>query len=299
MTMHTDAAGLNLQNYGGWAGWAHRNGKLIIARGSWTGDIILDHSTTQELYAIYNTIQSFNLRKELNGKRILVKTDNQAAFYIINRAGSRDSHTHKLCKLLYWYCIHNHILLVATWIPRLENTFADFHSKQTDSGDWKLDVPIFNLLSSKWGPFSIDLLASYSSHQLPRYYSRFLTPTCEGVDAFNFNWGKELCSWCFPPFCLISKALAHANSHKARICFFCPFTPSAPWWPLLTSDGVYFSHFILDCIFISKRPDLLLAGKVAHEYTHRIPRWHFLALLIDFSRGWESPIRGVRIPDRA
>ena len=185
LTVYTDAAGHNLKNFGGWAGWAATSsGHRIIAKGIWTGDIIFDHSTMQELFAVYNTLLSFNRHSELAGKRILLKTDNQAVFYIINKAGSRDDHVHDLCKTLTWYCIHNDISLVASWIPRDLNTFADFYSKLTDPGDWMLDPTIFRILSQLWGPYEIDIFASYENHQLPRYYSRYFTPTFTGVDAF-------------------------------------------------------------------------------------------------------------------
>ena len=228
MTLHTDAAGISLKNFGGWAGWTYRNGKIIVAKGIWSGEIILDHSTTQEMFAIYNTVLSFNRLNELVGKRVLVKTDNQAVYFIINKAGSRDSHVHELCKLLYWYCIDNNIRLAAAWIPRDLNSFANFYSKQTDSGDWKLDPAVFNALAHKWGPWTIDLFASYDNHQTDRYYSYFFTPTCDGVDAFHYSWGRQC--WCFPPFSLIARTLAHGRSCGARMCFICPFTPTAPWF---------------------------------------------------------------------
>ena len=155
MTIYTDAAGLNLQNYGGWAGWSTFNGQRLVARGIWTGDLLFDHSTAQELMAVFNTIQSFNRGDELRGKRILIKTDNQAVFYIINRAGSRDSHVHDLCKQLFWYCIHFNIRIQAVWIPRELNSFADYYSKLTDSSDWRLDTKVFRHLSSLWGGFDI------------------------------------------------------------------------------------------------------------------------------------------------
>ena len=284
-TIFTDAAGLNLKNYGGWAGWTDSgHGRRLIAKGTWAGDIILDHSTTQELFAVHNTILSFNRNHELSGKRILIKTDNQAVFFIINKAGSRDSHVHELCKSLIWYCIHHRITIAAHWIPRDENTFADYYSKLTDSGDWKLDTRVFNVLSQLWGPFDIDLFASYENHQTSQYYSRYFTPTCTGVDAFSHNWGQEFFGtcWCNPPFGLVGQALSTAQHFKARMCLLCPFTPSAAWWPLLSPDGLVFNTFVLASRVLYRRPNLFLPGHMAHSYTNRVPRWHSLALLIDF-----------------
>ena len=282
-TIYTDAAGLNLKNYGGWAGWTldPESHTRLIAKGIWTGDLIVDHSTTQELWAVFNTIQSFNSGRALSGKRVLVKTDNQAVFFIINKAGSRDNHVHDLCKRLLWYCIQEGITLVAEWIPRDLNVFADFYSKLTDSGDWKLDPVVFAGLNKLWGPLEIDLFASFENHQLDRYYSRYFTPTCEGVNAFDYHWGRSC--WCNPPFSQIGKVLSKGLQDGARMVFLCPFTPTAPWWPLLTSNGKEFLWFVHAHRIIYKRPNLFLPGHMAHAYANKLPRWDSIAFLLDFS----------------
>jgi len=293
MTIYTDAAGLNLQNYGGWAGWSTFNGQRLVARGIWTGDLLFDHSTAQELMAVFNTIQSFNRGDELRGKRILIKTDNQAVFYIINRAGSRDSHVHDLCKQLFWYCIHFNIRIQAVWIPRELNSFADYYSKLTDSSDWRLDTKVFRHLSSLWGGFDIDLFASFENNQTLRYYSYYFTPTATGINAFNFHWGKRC--WCYPPYSLIPSVLSHAEACGSRLCLFCPFTPTAMWWPLLvTGNGSYFQPFTQDFMVIPRRPNLITPGRLAHSYTNRKPRWDFIALLINFSVS--SPLGLLPVP---
>ena len=43
-------------------------------------------------------------------------------------------------------CVQHNIFILATWIPRDENEFADYYSKHTDSGDF---IPTFsNALTS-------------------------------------------------------------------------------------------------------------------------------------------------------
>ena len=100
MTFYTDAAGMNLKNFGGWAGWTkdHTSGRIRIAEGVWTRDLALQHSTFQELTAIFKVIQSFNNNGHLSGKRVLIKTDNEGVTFIINKGGSRDDITHAVCK---------------------------------------------------------------------------------------------------------------------------------------------------------------------------------------------------------
>ena len=282
ITIYTDAAGINLKTYGGWAGWTSANGRIKVARGNWSKSMTEEHSTMQELQAIYNTIQSFNKSHELKHKRVLIKTDNQAVFYIINKAGSRDPFVHTVCKDFTWYCISHNINLKAVWIPRERNELADFYSKLIDSGDWKLNPSVFSMLLLRWGPFDVDLFASFDNHQVDKYYSLYFTPTCTGVDAFNFQWGRAC--FCNPPFGIMGRVLSHAMQCRARMCLICPFTPTALWWHHLTqNNGQSFIPQIRDFVVLGRDPDLFLSGRVAYAYSNRPPRWHSIALLLDYS----------------
>ena len=129
LTIFTDAAGRNPQSLGGWAGWttdkfapdehlAHSDPSIRVARGLWSTEEALEHSTYQELVAVLNVLSSFNRDSSLNGKSTQVKTDNQATFFIINKAGSRRANLHRVCKRLWWYCLSHDIVVTAIWIPR-------------------------------------------------------------------------------------------------------------------------------------------------------------------------------------
>jgi len=295
LKVYTDAAGINLKNFGGWAGWTRtQSGTIKIAKGIWTEAMSKDHSTLQEIVAVFNTIKSFNLHGELANKRVLVKTDNQAVFFIINKAGSRDQFVHQVCKDLLWYTIHNNIDLHASWIPRDLNEFADFYSKHTDSGDYKLNPLVFHKLSKLWGPFDIDLFASFDNHLLPRYYSLYFTPDCLGVDAFNYNWGRQC--FCNPPFSLIARAIHKGKECGARFCLIAPFTPTAIWWHLISSNGTHFAPYVRAFQILGRAHDLFLSGRMAHAYASHTPRWNSLALLIDFKR-LLGPSALLRMPE--
>jgi hypothetical protein len=283
MTFFTDAAGINLQNFGGWAGWSRgADGRILVARGIWNEDLGQEHSTLQELLAIHNVVRSFNRKGELRGKRILINTDNQAVFFIINKAGSRDQYTHAICKEFLWYCINENIFPHATWIPRDSNQLADYYSKVNESGDWKLSPSVFSFLEARFGKFDIDLFASRENRQLSQFYSLYLQPDCTGVDAFNFSWGRSC--WCNPPFNLMAKVLRHAEACKARMCLICPFTPTAPWWNLVAADSQFFRLCVRDFFDLGRGTDLFLSGRAAYQAAARlrIPRWRTLAILLDF-----------------
>ena len=292
MTFYTDAAGVNLTNFGGWAGWTkeQRSNRILIARGGWSSNLAVEHSTLQELLAIFNVIQSFNRHNELHGKRLLIKTDNEAVTYIINRAGSRDEPTQEICKNLLWYCVHFCIDIHATWIPREKNELADFYSKNVDSGDYQLDPTVFQSLNSIWGPFSIDLFSSYRNNQVPNFYSLYFCPEALGINAFNFDWSLHNKCWCNPPFALISKVWEHAISTRANMCVLIPFTPTAPWWHLISPNGTHFSSFVRAFEILEPRVDLFRSGSSGYECKGRTPRWRTLALRVNFSSKARSKI---------
>ena len=75
--------------------------------------------------------------------------------------------------------------------------------------------------------------ASVSSlGQLPRYNSRFWTPSCEAVDAFTTSWASEV-SWLVPPLHLICRSIQHAQACAARGTLVVPMWVSAPFRPIL------------------------------------------------------------------
>lgn len=305
LTIHTDAAGVNTNNEGGWAGWTVDNDKnIIVARGIWTEEhhiewekIGVDHSTFQELFAIKNVIFSFNKDGQLRDKRIQIKTDNQGVYFIINRAGSRYFFIHELCKEILWYCIAENITLHATWIPRESNKLADFYSKISDSGDWKLRPCEFQKLKDRFGPFDVDLFASNENKQVEKFYSLYYQPNTSGVDAYNFTWGRSC--WCNPPFGQMAKVLAHAQFCKARMCLITPFTPTAIWWPTLVAedDPGFFAPFVRECVELGDATDLFLCGKHSYKFKGRKPRWQTLALLVDFGPRMLMHASHVHIPE--
>ena len=69
--------------------------------------------------------------------------------------------------------IKHDIQLSINWVSRDDNTQADELSKVDDQNDWGIDQRIFNLLESKYGPFTIDLFASNITQNLPRFYAKY------------------------------------------------------------------------------------------------------------------------------
>lgn len=294
-TVLVDASGTGTQSLGGWAGWFNPTpGTLSKARGHWDALETGQSSTWRELKTLFLVLQSFNQNNAFDGISIMFKTDNQGVSDGVCKGTSRTPIMYELYMQVFWYCIEHNIELRATWIPREDNQFADDLSKEIDPHDWTLDPVQFQHLNRIWGPFVIDLFASYTNHQVDRYYSLHHTPDCLGVDAFCYKWSGN--GWCNPPFSFIPRVIRHARWCTARLCLICPFWPSASWWHMLmsrTAAGL-FAPFVYQCYLFKNSRNLYVAGLGTAADARQTPTWRTMALGISFV----APLTGcVSVPN--
>ena len=98
----------------------------------------------------------------------------------ILRNGSKVCELQQEAVAIYDLCMRHFVRLEVLWIPREENAKADYMSKYLCKDDYKLDPNVFERLNDRWGPHTIDWFASHLSTQLPRFFSQFWCPGCEG-----------------------------------------------------------------------------------------------------------------------
>ena len=199
-------------------------------------------STWRELEAVSFSMQSF--APLLQGRVVHWETDNQAAVSIVAK-GSRKPHLQKLAVTIYFFCRKNNIHLKLNWIPRDLNIVADEMSKFVDFDDWRTSDYLFNYLSEKWGPFTVDRFANQKNTKTIRYNALFWNPACEAVDAFSQDWSNEI-NWLVPPVFLVPKVLCHAKSCQASGALVVPYWESAPYWPMLRKKNGSFRNFVAD-----------------------------------------------------
>ena len=291
MIIYTDAAGNNQKSFGGWAGWSSIAGTTQIARGIWPDNTMTATSSAYiELTAIWNVIRSFNVDINLEGKRLLFKTDSQVVYYIIKKSGSHVGMLNCLFKSIWWYCFKYNIVMDSAWIPRELNDFADWYSKAIFSCDVRLNPNVYRQLEKIWGGFTIDLFASYDNYQLKPYFSYYWTPDTSGVDAFNFPWGDN--AWCNPPFNQIGRVLTHVQQHRTRqLCLILPLWVQAPWWNKIAVDRHRFMPYVHKCFLLPR--ENLFSRDVKGETRQTTSTWEMMALLIDYSA---LALTQIRIP---
>jgi hypothetical protein len=131
--------------------------------------------------------------------------------------------------------------------PRIQ--IADAGSKSLDSDDWSIDKASFEALQKITKKFTIDLFADEANARVPRFFSNFYSPKCEGVDAFAHSWEGKHC-WACPPVKLIIRTVEKIRSTKCSGCLVAPEWQAAHFWPFLHSkEGHLATPFHTERVF--------------------------------------------------
>jgi hypothetical protein len=65
-----------------------------------------------------------------------------------------------LARSIFTICSKKCISIDIQWIPRSENTKADYISKIVDHEDWGVTCEFFEFIDNMWGPHTIDRFAN-------------------------------------------------------------------------------------------------------------------------------------------
>ncbi|KAI2654497.1 ORF V: Enzymatic polyprotein [Labeo rohita] len=195
-------------------GWgAVCNGQA--ASGVWTGPRLLWHINCLELLAVLLALKRF--RPLVQGKHVLVRSDNTATVaYINHQGGVRSFRMSRLARHLWLWSQHRLRSLRATHIPGEANRVADSLSRQVSlGGEWRLHPQAVQLIWERFGQAQVDLFASPESTHCQLWYGLSEAPL--GIDALAHSWPKNRLKYAFPPNLVlrpgapgISPSLAHS-----------------------------------------------------------------------------------------
>ena len=219
-------------------------------------------STSRELLAVNHVLKSFGPR--LSHESIQINIDNLSACHILS-VGSSKEHLQSLSIEIFNHCSKYNINLQPRWVPREENDIADYFSKYNDTDDWSIDDKSFNLISRRFGPFTIDRFADNINRKTERFNSKFYCPHTESVNCFTNNWKSERNYLC-PPISLIGSTIRHLRLCKARGTLVVPVWNSAYYWPILFPKGIVASFvkefFVFEPYYTSSSNDSVFKGYV-------------------------------------
>ena len=104
----------------------------------------------------------------------------------------------------------------AAHIPGTQNTEADSFSRNfNETIEWKLNIHLFQKISSMFGNPTLDLFDSRINHQVDRYISWKPDPKALAIDIFSIKWNTEFC-YIFPPFSLLGKLTTKIYREKRK-----------------------------------------------------------------------------------
>ena len=206
-----------------WSLICHRNLQLT--------EKVMD-SNARELIAIIYFLAS--ALPHVAGKTITLHTDNMNAA-IIGTSGSNKPRLNSYAVLIANICTTNNINLHIVWIPRDINNIADFLSKTIDYEDYQITNLFYNSICTDFGCTpTVDLFANNNNAKAKKIFSLTYCPGTMGVDAFNYDWGKNGLNWIFPAPRLILRVLRHLQLTGAEGLLLVPQWKTSYFYPILS-----------------------------------------------------------------
>ena len=121
---------------------------------------------------------------------------------------------------------------------------------------------------------------------MPSYQdlTSFFQPSSKAVDAFCHDWRFNN-NWLYPPVCLIVRVIKHLELCHARGALILPLRKSSFFWNSWSTDGVHWSSFVIDWVYLPKFQRLSIKGKARNcLFGSRSLHFNVVALRIDLSR---------------
>ena len=232
--MYTDASSIG--------GGGFFEGEEEIFHCFWTPAESLASSTYRELEVFRRLVTA--LSPTLRGRNLIWKCDNMNVVGILKR-GSMKEDLQLVAKQIFYLKRERGIEISAVWISRSVNRRADAISKIPFPFDWVVSQHIFSYIDSIWGPFTCDAFADGSNSKCRKFYSKFPCPGSFGVNALDYDWGRDK-SWVTPPISLIGNTILHMKRCRAYGALVVPRWEASYFWPLLCREDGSFAEFILE-----------------------------------------------------
>ena len=254
----------------GW-GAARRFPDSLVTLGHWTEAEARFHNNWLELKGIVLGVPSLT-PVDQGPLNIRVRSDNTTALAYVRHRVGRHRHFNELIRPLWsWAARHGHQIR-GEFLPGVRNTIADGLSRtHLTFCEGRLDLRIFRLLTEQWFRPTLDLFASRTSRQTPRYVSRYPDHQAVATDAFSMDWTRLNKVYLNPPFALLGSVLRRLEeSRMPDAILIVPLWPSAVWWPLIWPMIVDWPRILLPYV-----------GMVQLEGSRQpppAPRWPLVAL---------------------
>ena len=225
--------GTDASDYG-WGAWMETPSGVVRWGGYFTRRQQAHHINYKELLAVHYMLLGPPNKEQLRNKVLGLGIDNTTAMWYLRRMGGRNSKLAKLATSIYGTTAALQMQLKAHHVPGVLNHIADEESRKDVLRmiDTCASMNLFSAVQRMWGPFTMDLFATFEDRRMDRFASLTPQPQATWVDAMTHNWSQEY-PWANPPFALLGRVLQKAENERATMVLMAPVWPGAPWFPLL------------------------------------------------------------------
>jgi hypothetical protein len=120
----------------------------------------------------------------------------------INNMGGQCQRANLVMWKIVVVCHDNNLQLAVIHLPGKENENADWLSCLHPHHKWKMNHSTFLAIDEKWGPHTVDQMATGRNTQLLRYHSCFFKLGSAATNCLVQDWAQEN-SWVALPIALI------------------------------------------------------------------------------------------------
>ena len=260
---------------------------LFTDASDWGWGIVLPNKVISRPWSTQESQHSINWRElrtvlhavhlpEVQGKVIQIHSDSTTTLaYVTKFGGTRSTLLMDLARQIWTHCLQTGTRVMTSFIKSEDNP-ADRPSRalwlQTE---WTLDPSLFQQIDKMWGPHTVDLFASRTNTQLPRFISWKPDPQALATNALRVPWTQENGFAC-PPWALISQCLMKIQREQSTLTLVTPYWPSAIWFPTLKNLALH--------------PPLLIQpqDRLAHSPDGTLLDWTLAAWHISGSASWRK-----------
>ena len=199
-------------------------------QGDWTPEESELHINVQKMMAVRRKLEYF--KDQLQGKTVLVSTDNSTVVaYVRKQGGTRSRTLHSLAQELWYWAQENKVNLKCRHIPGRLNVVADQLSRAGEilPNEWAINNRVLDHLWCLWEKPMIDLFATHYNNKMDLYVSPIPDQKAWGVDAFSLSW-DEVYGYMFPPTAILGKVLSKISQSQCKMVVIAPKWPKQAWY---------------------------------------------------------------------
>jgi hypothetical protein len=175
------------------------------------------------------------LQNSSRQRNILWRIDNTTALaYVKKEGGICSPQVLEIAEKILVKAHQMSVRILPFFIPTVENILADAAPRFQEIRDWQLHPSVFQAISERWGPPSIDLFTSLAFKQTHHFFSWDASDNPEAVDALSQKWDFTL-AYAFPPIPLLKRVVKKLETSKGTFILISPLWEAQTWLASLLS----------------------------------------------------------------